>query len=94
MKRGKPIPQRVKMDLWDRCGGLCEAGLTRCTRVATDPHHIKKRSAGGSNALHNLLAVCRNCHDDIENCKPGTAKFRTFPWQEEGERANGENEGD
>ena len=30
-----------------------------------DPHHVKFASAGGTDTLDNLIALCRKCHDDI-----------------------------
>lgn len=38
----------------------------RCTLApAIRTHHILPRSAGGGHGLHNLLACCENCHDEI-----------------------------
>lgn len=36
-----------------------------CSLVAAHVHHRKLRSAGGSNRLVNLLAVCAGCHERI-----------------------------
>lgn len=39
----------------------------RCRRPAErQPHHILKRSRGGTHDLENLLAVCFECHNWIE----------------------------
>lgn len=34
-------------------------------RNGLDPHHVIFQSAGGPDTLNNLLALCRQCHDDI-----------------------------
>lgn len=34
-----------------------------CAKPAEDIHHIVFRSQGGSDDLVNLVALCRNCHD-------------------------------
>lgn len=44
---------------------MCQASLIGCTVVATECHH--KRGRDGDNLFNYLLAVCRNCHDKIEN---------------------------
>lgn len=42
-----------------RSEGACE----HCReRIATEKHHIKRRSQGGTNTLDNLAHLCRNCH--------------------------------
>ena len=48
-------------------------------RVAVDIHHIIPRSKGGSNRIRgskypldypeNLIALCRECHEEVERCK-------------------------
>lgn len=44
----------------------CEAAVEGvCTSVAQHRHHIKLRSAGGTNDPSNLLDVCLRCHDHI-----------------------------
>lgn len=32
-----------------------------------ESHHIVHRSLGGDNKLGNLITLCRNCHQKIEN---------------------------
>ena len=61
---GRPA---VSVDAWAvlrgrlvaRCGGRCEV-----CRVShgVDPHHVRKSSAGGADALDNLVWLCRACH--------------------------------
>jgi 5-methylcytosine-specific restriction endonuclease McrA len=43
-----------------RDGGLCRA----CGATGYDAHHIKYRSAGGADALSNLVLLCVQCHED------------------------------
>lgn len=42
---------------------LCEV----CAVRATDIHHIKFRSQGGTDDITNLIALCRPCHDRAHN---------------------------
>lgn len=39
---------------------ICE----NCAAVAVDIHHITYKSAGGSDNYDNLIALCRDCHDE------------------------------
>ena len=39
----------------------------KCGVRATNTHHRKYRSRGGSNALSNLLETCLNCHQWIHS---------------------------
>ena len=38
----------------------CEAGLTGCTKVAEDLHHITKRNTKNMCDRNNLIRVCRS----------------------------------
>lgn len=63
---------KVKPFLIERSGGACEAACSElCTperrRPGTEIHHVKKRSAGGSNDLRNLMWVCNPCNGWVEN---------------------------
>ena len=60
MEPGTPIPEETRQAVWDRCKGRCEV----CGKKAIDPHHIKYRSQGGDNDINNLIALCRECHED------------------------------
>lgn len=31
------------------------------------PHHVKYKSAGGADALDNLLTLCAKCHRDVHD---------------------------
>lgn len=62
-RRRRGVPLSVRAQLLERCQGRCE----RCRLVKPlDPHHRVKRSQGGKDELGNLFALCRECHDDIE----------------------------
>ena len=45
----------------------CEVRVDGCRRRATQTHHIRRRSQGGTNEPHNLLATCANCHTWVHN---------------------------
>jgi hypothetical protein len=70
-KRPEPaVPPARRIELADRSGDWCEAGLNGCWRRATDPHHRILRGDGGvhgeakeaSDKLSDLLHLCRWCH--------------------------------
>ena len=84
-KRSKAIPESSKKAVKKRSMGYCEAQLTGCLSFATDFHHVKSRARGGTNDPINLKNVCRKCHQKITDNQPGTEKFRTFSFQEEGQ---------
>lgn len=59
--------QQLRQAVYDRAGGLCEAGLTpdcpgRLDRHAFEWHHRKLRSQGGDDVIANSLCVCSGCH--------------------------------
>ena len=62
--------------------GKCEVGWENCTGVATQCHHRKLRSAGGTN--ETLVAICRSCHDLLHK-NPAEAVRRG--WMESGKDA-------
>ena len=45
---------------------MCEARLPGCGLNATDIHHKKGRTGGNYLDMTNFLAVCRSCHNIIE----------------------------
>lgn len=49
------------VELVARDHGACR--VPWCGRSAHDPHHLVKRSAGGTDALRNLVLLCRAHHD-------------------------------
>ncbi len=46
-----------------RAGGRCENPECRKPGWFHDPHHVRKRSQGGSDELSNLAYLCRRCHE-------------------------------
>lgn len=48
-----------------------------CNGTSVDLHHIKLKSAGGSDEVDNLIPLCRKCHDQ--------AHFKTKPYLTEEE---------
>lgn len=86
MKRGRRIPQAVADEVRERSRGICEMRMTEysCTVTATEFHHKKSRARGGSNTARNIVHGCHNCHRAVTEHRPGTARFRTHSWQEEG----------
>ena len=68
--------RRRRKELWERSGGQCEymtgdgnGELSRCQKMAEDPHHIKPRSQGKDDRLSNLMALCRGHHYLIDRRK-------------------------
>ena len=56
--------EMLKLRLAARSGdGQCE--VPGCTAPASDPHHVIACSAGGGDAVENLVAICRNCHGRV-----------------------------
>ena len=65
-----------KEELWERCGGRCEAqleiiGVTpwRCQREAEEPHHVIRRSIKRDDRLLNLQALCHFHHSLLDKRK-------------------------
>jgi len=82
-KRGKPIPDKVLKEVYERQRGRC--AFCNCVQLDTAPHHVKYRSRGGSNEAKNLKWLCRPCHNRAHKGDPELARFRTYTWQEEGQ---------
>jgi hypothetical protein len=55
MGKAKPIPTANRRTVENRSGGICE-GCGR--RPATDIHHRKYKSRGGTHDVENLFALC------------------------------------
>ncbi len=51
---------------WAECGGQCVGRVDGiCTKIASQPHHFRKRSLGGNNEPI-CLWLCAACHDFCE----------------------------
>ena len=48
--------------IWGRCRGICEVCSEPLPRVSWDPHHVLPSGRGGTDEIHNLIAVHRRCH--------------------------------
>lgn len=88
MKRNLNLLRKARNIAFERSGGYCEAVLRGCLGLASDVHHVKPRARGGSDNPKNLMTLCRPCHEKITKNSPGTSKFRTHSWQEEGKTEN------
>ncbi len=49
--------------LLQRAGGRCEVPWCRSKGPPLDPHHVIKRSQGGTDTADNVVVVCRADHD-------------------------------
>ena len=69
-KKGRAKATRLKAIrplLEARSGGRCENPLCRTVRRPLDPHHIVKRSQGGSDdPATNLILLCRADHRRLD----------------------------
>lgn len=81
MRRGKPIPKKIRDEVRERSGGICEAKLKGCFMIADQMHHILSRARGGKNEASNLLHLDHHCHFLITTHASGTARFRRHSWQ-------------
>lgn len=60
-----PVPQRVKVRLYDRADGCCEECGRRLGPADTwFPDHIKALINGGENREANLRVICEWCHPE------------------------------
>jgi WhiB family redox-sensing transcriptional regulator len=58
---------RERRTAWTAREEWCEAATNVCRGRASQLHHRKMRSHGGTNDPENLLAVCAWCHDYIHS---------------------------
>jgi hypothetical protein len=58
-----PVPPRVKLRIWERCGGRCAlTGKKLMPGDAYDFDHIRPLILGGENRESNLQLVSRDAH--------------------------------
>lgn len=58
-KRREPIPDRVKMFVWERDSGRC---VSCGSREKLEYDHIIPLSLGGSNTARNIQLLCESCN--------------------------------
>jgi 5-methylcytosine-specific restriction endonuclease McrA len=51
---------------------LCEV----CDCAAVDIPHVRFKSQGGTDEIHNLIALCRDCHDESHGKVKGKELLR------------------
>lgn len=74
MAKLPPLNFLERMTLWDRNGGICEAGYTGiCTGESQEAHHRQRRGVGTNN-LSNLGALCSACHNHITHKSPAKGR--------------------
>ena len=56
--------ERRREMIFMRDNSLCTISGPRCMVAATEVDHIVPREEGGGHELHNLRAVCQECHKD------------------------------
>lgn len=64
MKKKTIIPGGIEAAVLRRAEGKCELCKTE---FHLSPHHIIPRSDGGLTNLDNLIALCKRCHDEVED---------------------------
>lgn len=57
----------VRAELMVRANGRCEVPWCRRLKGPLDPHHVVKRSQGGTDDRRNCLLLCRPHHDAAES---------------------------
>ena len=58
------IPQKVKENVWERDGHRCII----CGSAQAMPNaHIVSRAKGGLGVEQNIVTLCRECHDHMDN---------------------------
>lgn len=61
--RATSIPTKTKQGVEERDGGLC----IFCGHPGKGEAHFISRAQGGLGIEENLLTVCRQCHDQMDN---------------------------
>ena len=58
-----PVPQRVKVELFEKCGGVCRGCLDTFAQIGNlEVDHIKPLHRGGTDDYSNLQLLCRSCN--------------------------------
>lgn len=56
------IPQKIRLEVFNRAGGLCEVCKGPGGWRGLSMHHIKLRAQGGEHTADNLRLLCGGCH--------------------------------
>ena len=85
-KQDPPELRASKQAVRSRSRGVCEAGTVACTGTATEAHHRKMRSSGGSHRPLNLLDCCTSCHSWIHDHPEASYEhgWLLHSWENEG----------
>jgi len=74
----REFPAKVKLQAWDRCGGLCEGCQGRLMPGRFQYDHVIADGLLGDPTLSNCEVLCSVCHDLKTNThdKPVIAKTK------------------
>ena len=56
------VPNRVRLRVWDRCGGVCSGPCKRKIRGNWELDHIVALVNGGEHRESNFQILCVECH--------------------------------
>ena len=56
--------RRVRTQVLERDGGVCQIRRPGCTHIATQAHHVLGRAVTGDDPSH-LVAACASCNLDV-----------------------------
>lgn len=73
-KQRGAISPKVRKQLYERSGGLCE----RCGRKAHHAAHITRRWKLKETTVHDLLHLCVECHYWADNTREGREWLKTL----------------
>jgi len=58
----RPLPQKLRLDVWKRSGGRCVYCRVALTVETFTVDHIDPVSRGGGDSVDNLAVACRSCN--------------------------------
>jgi hypothetical protein len=68
------VPDELAAQVLAKCGRRC-CLCRRFLPIRLQVHHIIEQNKGGSDDLHNLIALCLTCHTDVHTKAPFTRRF-------------------